>query len=116
MVFEFETGQNSLDVCKVIVNHNPDIAYVKLISHEVGENWRQRYDSDEERLQHMSECFEHLGPIEERVYSRDDLNALSLEDLNGLQSNHVWSVTSRVICSDLRTRHIPMMNFHNDSA
>ena len=42
---EFQLGQNALDVCKVIIDHQPEISTVRLIAHEVDTNWRQRYQT-----------------------------------------------------------------------
>jgi len=39
MLKKFSVGQNSLEVCKIIVNNHPNISSVKLISHEVRDNW-----------------------------------------------------------------------------
>lgn len=112
---KFQLGQNALDVCKVIIGHQPDILVVRLIVHEVDTNWRQRYKATPEKLEYMIEGFEHSRPIKNQEYSREEFSQLALNDLYNLRENQVWSITSRVQCSNGKTKHLPMMNFHPEN-
>lgn len=109
---EFQLGQNALDVCKVIVDHQPDISNIRLIVHNVETNWRQRYQTTNDKIEHMLDGFEHSQPMKENEYSREDFLLLTLNDLLNLGENEVWSITSMVQCVDGKMKHIPMMNFH----
>jgi hypothetical protein len=109
---EFQLGQNALDVCKVIIDHQQDISIVRLIAHKVDTNWRQRYTTTPEKLEYMLEGFEHPQPIKDQEYSREEFSQLTLDDLYNLGKNQVWSITSRVQCANKKTKHLPMMNFH----
>lgn len=112
MMNEFQLGQNALDVCKVILDHWPEISGVRLVAHEVNTNWRQRHQTTSEKLEHMLSGFKHLQPIKDRQYSRAEFSKLSLDSLYHLGENQVWSVISKVQTSDGATKHLPMMNFH----
>lgn len=114
MVREFKIGQNALDVCKVIVDHNPDISILCLASHEVVENWGQCYKTKAEKLDNIVESFEHPKSISIESYSRDQFSHLQLEELYNLEENQVWSINSKIISLDGQFKHIPMMNFHSN--
>lgn len=109
---KFNLNQNSLEVCQVIIQNHPEITSVKLISHKVGINWRQKYRSKNERIENLTSGLEHSQPSGQRVYSRKEFELLTLKDLPRLPDAEVWSITSRVVCSDGVERHIPIMNFH----
>lgn len=111
-MLEFQVGQDALDVCKVIIDHYPNISVVRLIAHEVGINWRQRYQTSQGKLEHMGEGFEHPQPLKIREYSRREFSCLSINSLYDLPEKQVWSITSQVKCIDGKIRHIPMANFH----
>lgn len=89
---EFQLGQNALDVCKVIIDHQSDISMVRLIAHEVGINWRQRYQTTSKKLEYMLDGFEHSQPIREQEYSRQEFSQLYLDKLYSLGENQVWSM------------------------
>jgi hypothetical protein len=112
---EFQIGQSALDVCKVVVEHQSEISELTLISHEVGINWRQRYETEQERLEHQLAGFEHSKPIKQQDFSRNEFNNVTPEMISELRENQVYSITSKVGCNDRIDRHIPMMNFHNTS-
>ncbi|MBI3190952.1 hypothetical protein HYZ41_04595 [archaeon] len=112
---KFQLGQNALDVCKVIVDHQPSISTVSMIAHNVGINWRQRYQTTYEKIEYMEDGFKHSSPIKNQEYCREDLNQLSLHWLYNLEENHVWSVISKVQCYDGKTKHLPLMNFHPEN-
>jgi len=116
-MLEFQLGQTSLDVCKVIIDHNPDVLRVRLIAHIVDINWRQRYQTTSEKLEHMFEGFEHLRPIKDLEYSKEEFSQLTLDNLYDIElgPNQVWSITSKVQCCDGKTKHLPMMNFHPEN-
>ena len=109
---KFQLGQNALDVCKVIINHHPEILVVRLVAHKVDNNWRQRYQATSEKLKYIIEGFEHSRPTKEQKYSREEFSLLTLDDLSNLGENQVWSITSKVQCVDGKIKHLPMMNFH----
>ena len=109
---EFQLGQTALDVCKVIIDHQPDISIVRLITHEVDTNWRQRYQTTSEKLEYLLDGFEHSRPIKDKNYSREEFIQLDSNDLYNLGENQVWSITSKIQTSDGKTKHLPMMNFH----
>jgi hypothetical protein len=112
---EFQLGQNALDVCKVIIDHQPDISMVRLVAHEVGTNWRQLYQTIPEKLEHMLDGLEHSRPIKNQEYYRQEFSQLALDDLYNLGENQVWSITSKIRTSDGKTKHLPMMNFHPEN-
>ncbi|MDP1845738.1 MAG: hypothetical protein Q8L09_03245 [Candidatus Moranbacteria bacterium] len=112
----FKLKDNSLAVCKAIVSSNPQISYFEIISHQVGLNWRQIYKKDKEKLEHLNSAFTHEQPHTRVRYNREDFKNLSLENLQKTKANLVWSFTSRVFCKDGKYRHIPMMNFHSETA
>jgi hypothetical protein len=111
-MLEFKIGQNALDVCKVIVDHHSEISKVRLIAHEVGLNWRQVYQTTQERSKHILETFDHKQPIKFKEYSREEFLRLKLNDLYNIGENQVWSFTSKIQTHDGNIKHIPMMNFH----
>ena len=108
----FSAAQNSLEVLKIIVNNHPVISSVKIISHEVGNNWRQIHLGHHEKIRNLGGGFEHDKPKQEKNYSRKDFLDLTLEQLQKSKSKEVWSFVSKVQCDDGISRHIPMMNFH----
>jgi len=112
---EFQLGQNALDVCKTIIDHQPEVSTVRLVAHEVDTNWRQRYQTTPEKLEYMLDGFEHSRPIREQEYSRQKFSQLPLDELYNLGKNQVWSITSRVQVSGGKTKHLPMMNFHPEN-
>ena len=113
---KFQIGQNSLDVCKVILDHHPEISTVRLITHKVKTNWRQRYQTPSEKLKNMLAGFEHPQPIKKQQYSRKKFDQLSLDDLRNLKTNQVWSITSKIQTTDGQAKHLAMMNFHPENA
>lgn len=112
---EFQLGQNALEVCKVIIDHQPDISVVRLVAHETDTNWRQRYQTTPEKLEYMLEGFEHPRPIREQEYSRQEFSQLTFDDLYNLGKNQVWSITSIVKVPIGNKKHLPMMNFHPEN-
>ena len=111
-MLEFQIGQNALDVCKVIVSNQAEISAIRLVAHEVDNNWRQVHQTALEKLNNLLNSFEHSPPIKDQEYSREEFSRLSLNKLNNLGENQVWSITSRVRCSHGRIKHLPLMNFH----
>jgi hypothetical protein len=81
---EFQLGQTALDVCKVIIDHQPDISIVRLVAHRVNTNWRQCYQTTPEKLEYMLDGFEHSRPIRDQYYSREEFSQLSLNELYNL--------------------------------
>lgn len=112
---KFRLGQNALDVCKVIIDHQPDISIIKLVAHEVDTNWRQHHQSTQDKLEYMLNGFEHSQPIQYKHYSREEFSQLTLDELYNLEKNQVWSIASQIQCTNGKTKHIPMMNFHPDN-
>ena len=111
-MMKFQLGQNALDVCKVIIDHQLNISDIRLIAHKVETNWRQRYQTTSDKLEYILEGFGHLQPTTEQEYSREEFLQLTLNDLSNLGENEVWSIASKVRCVNGKTKHIPMMNFH----
>lgn len=111
---KFSLNQNSLEVAQIIVRNHPQIASIKLISHNVGINWRQKYRSKNEKIENLTSGLERARPKSQKIYSRKKFELLTLENLGKLPDNEVWSITSKVVCSDGTEKHIPMMNFHSD--
>jgi len=111
----FSTGQSSLEVCQSIVRGHKEILNVNLVSHYVGFNWRQIYSAPESRAKNYLEAIKTHSPLETRRYSREDFQALSLDDLEN-PFGEVWSVCSKIDCGEDGDKHIPMMNFHLDNA
>jgi len=112
---KFQIGQDALDVCKIIIEHQSDISAIKLIAHEVDINWRQSFQTTSEKLQNMMFGFYHSVPIKMQEYSREEFNQLDINDLNNLIKNQVWSISSKVRLFDGKIKHIPMMNFHPEN-
>lgn len=115
MLKRFEIGQNSLEVCKVIVNNHPNIFSVKLLSHKVRDNWRQVYLDHSAKLQNLKDSFEHEKPEREISYNRERFLNLKLDQLEKVPNDQVWSFVSKVLCDDNTFRHISMMNFHPEN-
>ena len=112
---EFRLGQSALDVCKVIVNHQPDISSVQLIAHDVSVNWRQLHQTTREKLKNLRSGFEHVQPIKYQEYNRDEFNRLTLDALPCIGRNEVWSIVSKVKLFSGKYKHLPMMNFHYEN-
>ncbi len=112
---EFQLGQTALDVCKVIIDHQPSISIVRLVAHDVNINWRQQYQTTPKKLEYMFDGFEHAEPVRNQEYSREEFGRLALDDLDNLRENQVWSITSKVQCFDGETKHLPLMNFHPEN-
>ena len=113
---KFQLGQNALDVCKVIINHQPDISIVILVAHEVDNNWRERHKTTLKKSEYILDGFEHSQPVRNQEYSRKKFSQLVFDDLCNLKENQVWSISSRVQMSDGKTKHLPMMNFHPENS
>lgn len=112
MLKRFEVGQNSLEAFKVIVNNNPSISSIKLISHAVGNNWRQINPDTSSKIKNLRSSFEHTEPYGEALYTRSRFLNLQMQQLKNIKKYSAWSVTSKVLCKDDAFRHVPMMNFH----
>lgn len=116
MIKTFQVGQNSLEVCKIIIGNHPEITSIKLISHKVQKNWRQVNDCPSAKLKNILKGFEHKKPIKEVCYTREKFFKLNLKTLQKNETNEVWSIVSKVICANGVSKHIPMMNFHPENA
>lgn len=110
----FKIGQNSLEVVQSIVRENKEIVDLRIISHKVSENWRQIHPNSTDKISHLIEALHHPQPIREETITREEFLKISLNDLDILPADEVWSLTSRVSCNDGTEKHIPMMNFHPD--
>ena len=108
----FKIGQSSLEVAQIIVRNFSKIIGIKLISHEVGINWRQLHKDPRDKIRNVSNALQHPKPIREVELSRKNFLDLKLTDLEQLPEDQVWSLTSKVVCQDGIDKHIPMMNFH----
>ncbi|NOQ56276.1 MAG: hypothetical protein GQ477_05745 [Nanohaloarchaea archaeon] len=111
-MLKFQIGQNALDVCKVIIDHQPEISIIQLVAHEVNTNWRQQHQTTQDKLKYILDGFEHSQPLKYQDYFRDEFNQLTFDELDKLEQNQVWSISSKVQCIDDEIKHIPMMNFH----
>lgn len=109
---KFEIGQNSLEAIQTIIQNQPIIKSLTVISHKISKNWRQIHTEANEKIKHIEESLEHVVPIETKVYLANNLCKISLEKLPKLRKDEVWSITSKVTCHDNVDRHIPFMNFH----
>ncbi|MFA5230084.1 MAG: hypothetical protein WC422_01390 [Candidatus Paceibacterota bacterium] len=56
----------------------------------------------------------HQKPIYIKVLKREQFLKLELSELKKLKSNTVWSISSKVICTNGKQYYIPMMNFHQN--
>jgi len=108
----FKLQENSLEVFQTIVKNFPKIKSVKIISHKVEINWRQLHKEPKEKINNIAEAIEHPKLIKEKIYERENFLNLTLQNLEHLSNNEVWSLTSKVLCDDGTDKHIPMMNFH----
>ena len=111
----FSVGQNSLEVAQIIVANHPEIRQIRLIAHKVGQNWRQRNSSTSSKVKKLLEGFSHDIPIKQITYNRGEFINLKLHKLQTLPENQVWSLISKVVCSNSTYKHIPMMNFHPEN-
>jgi hypothetical protein len=109
---KFKLGMNSLEVCKIIVQQHREISEIKLIAHKAGYNWRQIYQTPRQKLEKIKESFDFSDAVSKRLYSREEFIILTLTDLPKLEKHQVWSIVSKVKCSDNTYKHISMMNFH----
>lgn len=109
---KFSMGQNSLEVCQVIVSLCPEIFSLELIQHPVGINWRQAHPNNSDKARDIIGSFNHKYNTRKEIYNRDNFLELNLGDLPKLPENNVWSITSKISCYDNKCKHIPMMNFH----
>ncbi len=112
MLKKFLVGQNSLEVCKIIVNNQPNISSVKFVSHKVGHNWRQVHLDHSSKVRNLKDAFKHEKPKKEISYTRNQFLHLQLKQLEKSQGKKVWSFVSKVQCNNGSSMHIPMMNFH----
>ena len=113
---EFEVGMSALDVCKTIVASQP-IEELKIISHEVGFNWSQKYLTEEERRENFIEAYIYDTPPKSTSYfSKKEFLKTSLDDMTKNNDPYdVISFVSAVETTDKKSLHIPMMNFHPES-
>lgn len=113
---EFQLGSTSLDVCKIIIQNNP-IEEVKIISHEVGLNWSQKYTTKEDRKNHFMEAYHHKkDPTNVYSLSREEFLNTDLEEFSReLNENEVLSFVSKVKTYEKTDLHVPMMNFHPEN-
>ncbi|MBI1805632.1 MAG: hypothetical protein HYR76_01120 [Ignavibacteria bacterium] len=105
-------NDDALIVIQSIVEHHVEIVSLQLIAHTVGLNWRQRYATSKLQLSNLESAFYQDKPLQRLNYQREEFRNLSLDNLPEVESHVVWSMTSKVLCSDAQFRHIPMMNFH----
>lgn len=108
----FQIGSNPLEVVQAIAKNNKDIASLKIISHKVSINWRQRCVDSKTKISNLIESLEHPKTTREKVFSREEFINLALDDLEKLPDDEVWSLISLVEISNGNKMHIPMMNFH----
>ncbi len=108
-------NDNSLSVCKYIVQQYSEILAIELVAHKVGKNWRQVYSGKEEKLAHLSSAFIQTLPLRRVRYERDKFMSVVCEDLPKVGKHCVWSISSKVWCKDQKYRHIGMMNFHSET-
>lgn len=108
----FQENQSSLEVVQEIVASYKEIEFVKLILHDVGINWGQRYDTNSKIVAHLDESLVQVLPLEWKKFTRSEFLELKLENLTTTEQHQVWSFTSKVRLTDGSYRHIPMMNFH----
>lgn len=104
-------GNSSLEVLQYIVSLYDEIDSVKLIAHEVGINWGQKYDTNNKITDHLEESLIQETPLRVVEYDRQDFLTMVLSDLHS-DGHNVWSFTSKVTMKDGSHRHIPMINFH----
>ncbi len=107
-----EKGMVSLQVTQIIIEHHPKIKEVRMISHEVSVNWRQRYKQGQEKLGHIDEGLVHTIPTINHWYEREEFCSLHRDTMPKIEEFQVWSFNSKVRCHDGIPRHVPMMNFH----
>jgi len=109
---KFRIGQSSLEVCQAILWDKGVVDRVNLICHEVGENYRQKYNTFEKRVKNFRNGFvrERQRGVCTKAYSLNDFLGLSLDKLD-VDENQVWSISS-CLESYGKKVHIPMMNFH----
>jgi len=107
-----ENNATSLDVLKDIISKYPDIKSVKLILHGVSVNWRQKYNTDNQKLSHVEESLIQKTPIKVKKLGRQEFLELDPDELETHDKYQVWSFTSKMIMKDGSAMHLPMMNFH----
>ncbi len=109
-------GQKSLDICKYIVERNP-VESVKIIKHDVGLNWSQKYSNDEERRKNFLDSYKDANTTkEDYILSKKEFLDLDLEKTSKkLNKNEVLSMTSKLKTNNDNYLHIPMMNFHPEN-
>lgn len=111
----FKLKQNSLEVVQTIIENNKEIVSINLISHKVEINWRQLYKNEDDKIQHLEYAFNHTKPLKQEVYTREKFLSLTLDKLEKLANDEVWSVCSRVKCENGEYKHMSMMNFHPEN-
>jgi hypothetical protein len=106
----------AVDVLRAVVSQlvHPDAKRLELIVHDVGVNWRQRYETPERRLANLAEGLEHSGPFQGRLVEIDDVVAGSPVPASvSIPAGNAVSITSRVFSRQGRLiGHLPIMNLH----
>jgi hypothetical protein len=111
-MIDFKLKQTSLEVVQNILENNEEVISIEVISHKVGINWRQLHGSEQDKIQNINHAFDHPKPCKRKIYSREEFLGLTLNSLEKIAADEVWSVCSRVKCFGGKYKHIPMMNFH----
>jgi hypothetical protein len=109
---DIKEGDTSLNVLREIVSRHLEIDSLTLVLHSVAINWRQKFDTDIQKLSHINESLIQKIPVQRKNVSRQDFLQIDSDTLFMCAKNQVWSLTSKVKTSDGRFMHLPMMNFH----
>jgi len=106
---------NCLDVLRqLILNLNLEKCIFTLIEHEVGVNWRVRYRTIEQKVQHIDEALIQHSPLNSWQITGYSILSENFEPellINPSAKNRVISITSRVICKK-KQWHLALMNLH----
>lgn len=104
--------KDALAVAQHIVESHSIITHVQIVSHLVGRNWREINFTP---AMQREKLMDSLASSKDRILfdlSRQEFLKKGIKPLPPLPHHHVFSLNSRVRCSDGTSHHIPMMNFH----
>lgn len=98
---------------KVILSFHLEKATFKLFDHTVGQNWREKYGTNSQKLHHLNEgLIQHTPFAEWLVAGEQIIDNLFDPKSYVISEGHVISMSSKIKIASGETRHLAIMNLH----